>query len=213
MSEEDREVVEIAEGETEEVEWEDPSMANLMADNEELVPVTRKELDDKFPGIAKYWADFAVGIEETEEAEEAPEVKEIDLNGYEYIFRHYRVDVDCDELVHYQRGTTWWTPHPKGGFTECYLQRKRDDGKDGELIGYGFALCSELDQFCYRTGRSIARGRARKMARTGFNPHIWGPFDHVSIRRNARYTPFTTVKEACNYLESKLPARFPFLED
>jgi len=137
-------------------------------------------------------------------------IEEVNLDDCEYTFRHYRVPDLFGGLEHYQRGATLWLPAPRGGFTECYLQRKTDDGT-GELIGYGFALCSMLDPFCYRTGRSIARGRAKKMARMALNEHIWGS-GYVSRRRNALYAPFDTVREIHDYLESKLPARFPFLD-
>lgn len=150
---------------------------------------------------------------EVEEVEEV-EVEEIDLSDCEYIFRHYRVVKFLNgELVHYQRGATQWIPAPRGGFTECFLQRKTDKGENGELIGYGFALCSVLDPYCYRSGRQISRGRARKMAMVGLNPCIWDQCSDVSDRRNAEYAPFLTVEEAHEYLEAKLPLRFPFLED
>jgi len=148
---------------------------------------------------------------EVEEVEEV-ESKVVDLGDCEYIFRHYRVvDFLDGELVHYQRGATRWTPTPRGGFTECFLQRNGEGDEEGELVGYGFALCSVLDPFCYRTGRSIARGRARKMAAVGLNLYVWDLFSDVSKRRSAQYAPFLTVQEAHDHLESRLPARFPFL--
>jgi len=135
--------------------------------------------------------------------EEVEEVKEAEVN---YTFRHYRVSI-LGELVHYQRGITKWLARPRGGFTECFLQRK----DSSELVGYGFALCSNQDPYCYRTGRQIACGRARKTARTGFNPYIWGVYDSVACGITAEYAPFLTVEEARDYLELRLPDKFPFL--
>jgi len=146
------------------------------------------------------------------QAEEVEEVERVNLEDCEYTFRHYRVD-PLGELVHYQRGVTKWSVHPRGGFTECFLQRKGSNELDSnELVGYGFALCSNQDPYCYRTGRQIARGRARKTARVGFDPYIWGVYDSVAYGMTAEYAPFLTVEEARDYLESRLPDRFPFLE-
>ena len=49
-----------------------------------------------------------------------------------------------------------WQPHGRGGITYCQLV------EDGEVVAQGVAYCSPKDNFCYRVGRDIARGRAEK---------------------------------------------------
>ena len=80
------------------------------------------------------------------------------------IFKHFRIAPD-GELKHYRRGKdsknqplTPWTPRERGGMTICYLYQKDNDN----FIGMGMAHCSLKDQFCYRIGRLISEGRARK---------------------------------------------------
>ena len=50
-------------------------------------------------------------------------------------------------------------PHERGGITTCELV------VDDEVVAQGVAYCSLKDNFCYRTGRAIARGRAEKQLR------------------------------------------------
>ena len=49
-----------------------------------------------------------------------------------------------------------WQPHGRGGITYCQLV------EDGEVVAQGVAYCSPKDNFCYRVGRDIARGRAER---------------------------------------------------
>ena len=150
-------------------------------------------------------------VEEVEVEEVAgAEVVEAEVEEVEvaYTFRHYRIWADSSLLLHYQRGASRWFVQPRGGFTECYIHTSNDEH---ELIGYGFALCSRLDPYCYRTGRDISRGRARKMMRAGMNDYLWGRVNTVSLGVDADTPPFETVEEIHDYLESKLPDRFPFL--
>lgn len=61
-------------------------------------------------------------------------------------------------LFHWQRGgdNPEWSerkPYPRGGRTICTIEI-------GSQTATGEAACSMSDQFCYRTGRRIARGRA-----------------------------------------------------
>jgi len=63
--------------------------------------------------------------------------------------RHYSV-------THYTRGKSDWEPAIYGGLTICYVYR------GDEMVAIGEAQCSTKDQFCYRIGRMIARGRALK---------------------------------------------------
>ena len=55
-------------------------------------------------------------------------------------------------------GPSAWLP-AACGVTICTIH---DDA--GEEIGRGYAFCSAKDQFCRRTGRRIAEGRARAAA-------------------------------------------------
>jgi len=57
----------------------------------------------------------------------------------------------------YMRGVTAWQPKNNGGYTVCDLCNE-----DGDVLVVRIAECSPKDQFCYRTGRDIARGRALK---------------------------------------------------
>ena len=52
------------------------------------------------------------------------------------------------------------TPEPKGGVTSAIII-----DEDGEIISSGVAVCSDQDNFCRRTGRAIAVGRAFKKIR------------------------------------------------
>jgi hypothetical protein len=58
--------------------------------------------------------------------------------------------------IHYTRGESKWEPTIYGGLTICYVYR------GDEMVAIGEAQCSTKDQFCYRIGRMIARGRALK---------------------------------------------------
>ena len=79
-------------------------------------------------------------------------------------YKHYRVDRETGDLLHYQRPHTKtngvrvkpkFKPAERGGLTTCTLI-------DGETATVGHATCSEKDAFCYRIGREIAYGRALK---------------------------------------------------
>lgn len=82
------------------------------------------------------------------------------------VFKHFRIDPN-GELHHYRRGKdrksdtplTSWTPRERGGMTICYIYQ------DDDLVGMGMAHCSLKDQFVYRIGRDIAKGRALKTKR------------------------------------------------
>jgi hypothetical protein len=60
------------------------------------------------------------------------------------------------EAFHFQRGTSQWTPMPRGGYTRCYVYDQ------DYLMATGLAECSPRDSFCYKIGRDISRGRALK---------------------------------------------------
>lgn len=149
-------------------------------------------------------------MSEEREVEVEAEVVETEVEEVRvvYTFRHYRIWENSSLLMHYQRGASKWFVQPRGGFTECYIHTSDDEHR---LIGYGFALCSVLDSYCYRTGRDISRGRARKMMEIGMNHYLWGENSRVSWGVSASTPPFETVAEIHDYLESKLPSRFPFL--
>lgn len=83
---------------------------------------------------------------------------------YQVKFEHYRFPSDGVEsepeefyvgrhgkAFRYYRGMSKWIPSERGGYTICQLG-----------CGAGLAECSPRDNFCYRTGRRIALGRARK---------------------------------------------------
>ena len=73
-------------------------------------------------------------------------------------YKHYRyqeLPVLLD-LHHYNRRKSVWQPSTKGGKTECHLLLE----DDSEIVA--IAECSFQDNFCYRTGRLIAFGRATK---------------------------------------------------
>ena len=58
---------------------------------------------------------------------------------------------------HYQRSVSKWTPAEKGGYTICYIYSHQPENV---LLATGIAACSPKDNFCYRAGREIARGKA-----------------------------------------------------
>lgn len=61
-------------------------------------------------------------------------------------------------LERFRRGRTKWLPYERGGHTVCTI---RDD-EDNKILGVGAATCSMSDNFNYKIGRDIARGRAEK---------------------------------------------------
>jgi len=87
-------------------------------------------------------------------------------NGSGIYFEHYRYPQGRDELIRYHRGRSPWQPAERGGYTMCYIVEN-----DGAIGGIGIARCSEKDAFCYRIGRTIARGRALKALATAQAEH------------------------------------------
>ena len=69
-------------------------------------------------------------------------------------YEHYRCDL-LGVLRRYYRSNTNWTPVSRGGMTICTISV---GGKEFQ----GIAKCNHYDAFCYRLGRTIALGRARK---------------------------------------------------
>lgn len=57
----------------------------------------------------------------------------------------------------YSKQKTWWTPTPRGGMTECHLVLSNGH----ELIGK--AVCSQKDNFCYKTGRDLSLENAKAL--------------------------------------------------
>lgn len=80
---------------------------------------------------------------------------------YKFEYRHYRPRVNpllvLSEYLcrRYMRGVTKWKPSEWGGATMCLVY---DDGE--EPIAMGMAFCCMRDNFSYRLGREIAKGRA-----------------------------------------------------
>lgn len=79
------------------------------------------------------------------------------MNDYQFFYAHFRIDATTNELKRYHRGQTDWTPAARGGSTVC-----RVTDADSNPVSSGRALCSLQDAFCYRLGRTIAKGRAMK---------------------------------------------------
>ena len=90
-----------------------------------------------------------------------------------FVYKHFRFGWIADNLTvdpclelhrgrhgvagHYQRSVSKWTPREKGGYTICYVY---SGVVEKQLLAIGTAECSPKDNFCYRTGREIARGKA-----------------------------------------------------
>jgi len=99
-----------------------------------------------------------------------------------FIYRHYRISRGFvlptksnpallrDFCVRYHRGCgfgghkfhdirkyfIYGPPSTRGGITECLAV-------DGSVVlAKGYAYCSVQDNFCYRTGRNIARDKAKE---------------------------------------------------
>lgn len=97
-----------------------------------------------------------------------------DLN-YRFVYKHFRfVDVpQTSRLPTYTapardrfkgrhgiaywftRSVSKWIPTGNGGYTACIVY-----DQDGNKLAESVAECSPKDQFCYRIGREIAKGRA-----------------------------------------------------
>ncbi|MCK5307406.1 MAG: hypothetical protein KAJ73_02240 [Zetaproteobacteria bacterium] len=66
------------------------------------------------------------------------------------------------KLFRYGRSNGWHqrtmflAPHPRGGLTVCQIF----DAKSDTFMAAGTAKCSLSDNFCYKTGRLLAFGRA-----------------------------------------------------
>jgi len=65
-------------------------------------------------------------------------------------------NIEITDVYHYTRGESDWEPAIYGGLTICYIYH------NDKMVAIGNAQCSTKDQFCYRIGRTIARGRALK---------------------------------------------------
>ena len=67
-------------------------------------------------------------------------------------------------LVSYARGYGFVNmsksckPNSKGGGVDCFVIRKEDE----KILAEGQSNCSYADNFCYKLGREIALGRAKK---------------------------------------------------
>ena len=80
-------------------------------------------------------------------------------------YKHYRVRQGHKQrkgpppvIESYRRGQTDWIPMGRGGLTSCTILS--DD--NNKILAHGKALCSMSDNFNYKIGRDIARGRAEK---------------------------------------------------
>jgi hypothetical protein len=82
-------------------------------------------------------------------------------DGCQYLINHFRIDRADGKLKRYHRGRTDWTPSERGGMTTCRIV-----DASGRAVGMGAAYCSMADNFSYRLGRLIAKGRAEKDMRT-----------------------------------------------
>lgn len=71
------------------------------------------------------------------------------------VYRHYRMCEATGRMSRYRRGRTKGVPAVCGGMTHCVIR-----GDDGSVVSVGISLCSPRDNFCYATGRKIARERA-----------------------------------------------------
>jgi len=71
------------------------------------------------------------------------------------MYRHYRICLWAGLMYRNRRG--FHRPAPCGGMTHCAIL---DD--DGRVVSVGMSLCSLKDNFCYATGREVARDRAEK---------------------------------------------------
>jgi hypothetical protein len=82
-------------------------------------------------------------------------------DDYQYLIYHFRIDRANGKLKRYHRGRTDWKPTERGGMTTCRIV-----DASGRVVGMGAAYCSMADNFVYRLGRLIAKGRAEKDMRT-----------------------------------------------
>ena len=79
---------------------------------------------------------------------------------YRFEYRHFRpakepvVRLRVMECRRYMRGVSDWEPHECGGVTICHAYNEK------EFLAMGLAFCSMKDNFSYRLGREIAKGRA-----------------------------------------------------
>lgn len=83
---------------------------------------------------------------------------------HRFEYRHFRPTIDLIKYnpnvleykcKRYMRGVTQWKPHEHGGATLCLVF-----GNGDESLAWGLAFCCMKDNFSYRLGREIARGRA-----------------------------------------------------
>ena len=76
-------------------------------------------------------------------------------------YKHYRIEKNGAVLRYrwYKRHSKEFEVMPYGGVTECHLVLE----DNSEIVA--IAECSFQDNFCYRTGRLIAFGRAAKQYR------------------------------------------------
>lgn len=68
--------------------------------------------------------------------------------------------------------------------------------ENGEIVSRGLAICSELDQFSKKLGRTIAHGRALKGYKSGCSGLIKRPEGRVILSRAANVNIFTCWKSA-----------------
>lgn len=81
--------------------------------------------------------------------------------------------------------------------------------ENGEIVSRGLSICSELDQFSKKLGRTIAHGRALKGYKFGFSSPIKRPEGRAIWSRAANVNIFTGWKSASfvspkNVIEDKI---------
>lgn len=114
--------------------------------------------------------------------------EEAEKYGFEY--RHFRPhvlalpDSKAYKCGGYMRGVTQWKPRDQGGATLCFVFNN-----DDEIVAWGLTLCCMKDNFCYRHGRIVSKGRALA-ALKGTEPKYYNGYklcgitDDVSLFRS-----------------------------
>lgn len=95
--------------------------------------------------------------------------------------KHWRIDKENQPkkmvskppdglLCRYSKSNiVWFCPTTKGGKTEVTIQ-VFDEHNDPVIKFVGVANCSLKDNFCYKLGREVATGRAKKQLENWLNP-------------------------------------------
>ena len=111
------------------------------------------------------------------------------MDKLRFVYKHYRMPNGCiaynantryigrhGRALHYRRGGTSWSPLERGGYTLCYIY-----DQNGSLVSSAVAECSPKDNFCYRTGRAIAKIRAEcALVEGGVEPYKRARLSRVS---------------------------------